>query len=206
MPSSLIRTRTFPRAPAVAVVCCLALPLVAAAAGCGKKGPPLPPVRLAPTRVAKVGVKQVGGRILLSFPRPGSRTDETTLGPDAEIEISMTAREPVPARAEEIVAHPAVVWSIPASEWPAYAAEGRLDVGLSMERLREGLELPAEAPGLTGRHLSFVVVVTEPKNRRSEPSDIATFVVCGIPRPRRSTPARAWWRRGFCCDGSRAPG
>jgi len=184
------RIRPHPRTALRVAAWCSVL-LLAASGGCGKKGPPLPPVKRGPARVARLDARQVGDRIVLWLPRPASRVDESPLGADAGIEIAMTAREPAPKRPEEIAARPAAVWSIPASEWDRYmAGTRRLEVGLRLERLLAALE-PAEGmASLTGKRLSFTVVVTEARNRRSEPSPIAGFTVCDAPPPPRDTSVR----------------
>ena len=61
----------------------LAMALLAAA--CGKKGPPLPPVRIEPAAPGQVRLRQIGGEVMLSATLPGTRTDGTPLGPDAEV-------------------------------------------------------------------------------------------------------------------------
>lgn len=167
------------RVPGVrALLLCGAL----AAAGCGKKGPPLPPLGHHPLPVENLSARQVGPRIILTMPRPERRTDGTPIGPDAAIEIFMTAREPPPKRALDVEQEPALSWRIPPGGWGPYAQGKRLEVGLALDRIATGLDPRVGAADLSGRKLSFVVVVEEGR-KRSDPSEIRTHAVCDPPRP-----------------------
>ena len=161
-----------------------------AATGCGKKGPPLAPIRNVPERVGRLHVRQVGERILLGFSRPGARTDGTALSPDARVELLMSLRDPAPRRPREIEADAALWWVLPASEWKLYAQGNRLEVPLTLTRIAGDLEIPGGAASLRGRRLSFVAQVVEGKRDRSDPSDIETFVVCDPPAPPGRVAAR----------------
>ena len=148
-------------------------------AGCGKKGYPLPPLRLVPEAVGSLHVKQVGDRVVLSLPRPSSRTDGSPLGPDAAVQLLMTVREPPPRRPAEVEADPTLRWALQAPRWDAYAQGERVEVSLGLARIAEHLGLPG---GLTaGRHLSFVARVVEPKGLRSDPTDVVTLAICEPP-------------------------
>ena len=57
------------------------------AAGCGKKGPPLPPIRILPRPAQNVHVRQVGADVLLDATVSLNRTDDTPLGPEARVQI-----------------------------------------------------------------------------------------------------------------------
>jgi len=67
----------------------LALALAAALSypGCGKKGPPLPPVRILPRPAQNVHVRQAGGDIVVEATLSLTRTDGTPLGPGATVRI-----------------------------------------------------------------------------------------------------------------------
>lgn len=54
--------------------------LAAGAAACGKKGPPVAPIRLAPAAARELRVRQVGGEVILTAILPGTRTDGSPLG------------------------------------------------------------------------------------------------------------------------------
>jgi len=132
----------------------------------------------------------VGHWLVLSFARPASRDDGTSLGPGAVVEILMTPRDPVPRRSSEIEQEPALTWTIPAKEWPGYSQGDRLDVALSLARIAEGIGTPPGADALKGSKLSFIAEVVEPKNKRSIPSDIETFTICSPPPAPASTAGR----------------
>ena len=158
-----------------------ALALLVSASGCGKKGPPLPPLRSVPERVARANIRQIGDRLVISFPLPASRTDGTPIGPDASVEILMTARYPAPKRPAEIELSPDLTWAVPRSQWDAYAQGRRMEVGLSLGRIAAGLDQPSGVDVMKQRKLSFIVTVAEAKNRRSLPSEVETFEVCEPP-------------------------
>ena len=165
----------------------LTLPIAASVVGaalalgaCGKKGPPLPPLRSYPEAVPRISSRQIGDRVVLSFPRPTTRTDGTPLAPDTEIDILMTAREPAPRRPMEFTQNPDVTWAIPRAEWDAYAQGRRLDVGISLGRIATSLRLP-ETATLKGRKLSFLILVVEGGRKHSAPSEIESFPLCEAP-------------------------
>lgn len=161
----------------------LAVLLAATFPACGKKGPPLPPIRHAPEPVQELGIRQIGQRLLLTMIPPRLRTDATELRAGTELEISMTAREQGPADPSRIVRDPDVVWGIPSSDWGAYARGDRLRVSLKIGSLARALKAPPGGESLVGRHLSFVVRVLEPKRRASTLSSIRTQVICEPPAP-----------------------
>ncbi|HUD72459.1 MAG TPA: hypothetical protein VMQ62_10900, partial [Dongiaceae bacterium] len=55
--------------------------------GCGKKGPPQPPVRILPATPGPIAVRQVGEDILLSATLRATRTDGTPLAAGAEVRV-----------------------------------------------------------------------------------------------------------------------
>ncbi|MFQ5700595.1 MAG: fibronectin type III domain-containing protein [Acidobacteriota bacterium] len=169
--------RSGPLPVRVPLLCVVTVLLV----GCGKKGPPLPPLKIVPEGIAALRARQIGDRIVLSFNRPGRRTDEQPLGADAVVHVYMTAQQPAPRDPAVVAANPAIAWKVDESEWDAYARGGRLRVGLPLESIAAGLEVPGGARALRGRQLSFVVQVIEPKKRRSRPSPISHIVVCDPP-------------------------
>jgi hypothetical protein len=178
--------------------------------GCGKKGPPLPPIRSVPEKVGRFSIRQVGDHLVLSFPRPTSRIGGAPLEADARVELLMTLRDPVPRRAREIELDPSLTWTIPSSEWKIYEQGRRLEVGLTLGRIAQGLELPGGAAALKGRKLSFIIDVIDKKRMRSDPSGIETFAVCDPPVAPEASAARVTeegllltWRPGP--DGASRP-
>jgi hypothetical protein len=64
--------------------------LVAAAAafpGCGKRGPPLPPLRITPRPAHDVKLRQTGAEVVIEAGLSLSRTDGTALGPGASVRV-----------------------------------------------------------------------------------------------------------------------
>lgn len=55
--------------------------------GCGKKGPPLPIVRIVPSPPGPLKVRQIGSDVVLASTLPDTRTNGTRLDPDAEIRV-----------------------------------------------------------------------------------------------------------------------
>jgi hypothetical protein len=66
--------------------------LIAAALGCGKQGPPLPPLRNVPAPVKDLTVVQQGSQILLSFTYPTVTPAGTALGGVSAVEIWSVGR------------------------------------------------------------------------------------------------------------------
>ena len=86
MPSD---TRTACRASRPRALVCVVLAAAAGlhAAGCGKKGPPLAPIRILPRPAQNVHVRQLGADVLLDATVSLNRTDDTPLGPEARAQI-----------------------------------------------------------------------------------------------------------------------
>jgi hypothetical protein len=55
--------------------------------GCGKKGPPLPIVRIVPSAPGPLKVRQIGSDVVLASTLPGTRNNGTRLDSDAELRI-----------------------------------------------------------------------------------------------------------------------
>lgn len=132
----------------------LAAVLAAGAAGCGKKGPPLAPLRLQPARISDLSVRRDGDRVTLQFTVPSANTDGSTpadlravevlaltppasgpaLGDERFIEAAtqvaaIEVEPPRPAR-EEVPASPAPPDPRPAQGERATAAERLTDAAL----------------------------------------------------------------------------
>jgi len=128
--------------------------------------------------------------VVLSLERPSSRTDGTPLPAHAELEILMTAREPAPREAAEVVAAPAVRWVVPFASWNDYVRGRRMEVGLKLASIASAMELPGGPGAMAGHTLSFVVGVLEQGRRRSPSAKIGTLKVCEPPLPPTGVSAR----------------
>ncbi len=84
----LSAARPAPRLTSPRVVLCgLLLAATVSAAGCGKKGPPLPPLRVLPRPAQNVHVRQIGPDVVLEATVSLSRTDGSPLGTGATVRI-----------------------------------------------------------------------------------------------------------------------
>ncbi|HXO19670.1 MAG TPA: hypothetical protein VOA87_07065 [Thermoanaerobaculia bacterium] len=88
---------------------------------CGKKGPPLAPVRFVPAPTRGLAVEQQGQRLLLTFPYPKVTPSGVALGGITGIEVWEVTR-PVPAPAAKAPAAPTPAVPTPAAAAPAAAA------------------------------------------------------------------------------------
>jgi len=71
-----------------------ALLLASFLSGCGKKGPPSPPVRVTPAAPGAFRARQVGVDVVLSATVSGKRTDGTPLGDGAVVQILRSPASP----------------------------------------------------------------------------------------------------------------
>jgi len=100
---------------------------VVVAAGCGKKGPPLPPLRPVPGPVTSVTARRVDGRIELRFTIPSINTDKTSPAVVTRVEIyarSAPADSPRPIK-EQIVLRDDLVGTIDVKPPPTDADKDR---------------------------------------------------------------------------------
>jgi predicted small lipoprotein YifL len=92
----------------------LAAAAVVGLAGCGRKGPPLPPLRPVPGPVTAVTIRRVDKRIELRFAVPAINTDKTSPAAVARIEIYARSAPAGSARPikEQVVLHENLVDTI----------------------------------------------------------------------------------------------
>jgi hypothetical protein len=87
---------------------------LAIAAGCGKKGPPLPPLRPVPGPVTNVTARRVSGRVEIHFTIPSTNTDRTSPAAVSRVEVyarSVPAESPRPVK-EQLVLRDNLVGTI----------------------------------------------------------------------------------------------
>lgn len=157
---------------AAAVVVVLAL-----AAGCGKEGPPSPPLRLEPAPAKDLTVQQRGTQVLLDLAYPTTTPAGTLLGGITGVEVWDLARqapklgEPLPADPRQYEAAAKLVHRIPASDLALITAGDRLVVRLPAP------EVPSDGP--VAHH--YVVRTLGPQGDRSGLSNQAILVSQATP-------------------------
>jgi len=115
----------------------IAVALLAAALGCGKQGPPLPPLRAVPAPVKDLTVVQQGPRLLLSFTYPTVTPAGTALAGISAVEIWSVSRvapagKPAPIDAREFgnVAKP--VQRVEGADLTSATSGSRIDIALPL--------------------------------------------------------------------------
>jgi hypothetical protein len=111
--------------------------LLAAALGCGKQGPPLPPLRAVPAPVKDLTVVQQGPRLLVSFTYPNVTAAGTALAGVSAVEIWSVARiapdgkaTPIDAREFGTLAKP--VQKIEGADLTSATSGSRIDIALPL--------------------------------------------------------------------------
>jgi fibronectin type 3 domain-containing protein len=115
----------------------VAAALLAAAFGCGKQGPPLPPLRAVPAPVKDLTVVQQGPRLLLSFTYPTVTPAGNALAGISAVEIWSVSRvapdgKPAPIDAREFgnVAKP--VQKVEGADLTSATSGSRIDIALPL--------------------------------------------------------------------------
>ena len=104
----------------VATVLCL----VAAAIGCGKKGPPLPPIVHIPASVDQVATRRVGSDVVVTMTVPAENIDKTKPADLAKIDVYAYTGTTLPPRAQ-FLSVSTLVASVPvAAPTPEETAKG----------------------------------------------------------------------------------
>jgi len=162
--------------------------LLGAAAGCGKKGPPLPPLRPTPGAVTAVAARRVGRHLDLRFTIPTTNTDRTSPAAVARVEVyarSVPAGSPRPAK-EQIVlkenlvdvvevkppaksdeSAPADTTAAPTSAKPGDDRPGTGDVVTFSEEIPQATPLPL--PALKGRAAQVAAGTARPSAPATPP-------------------------------------
>lgn len=156
-----------------------------AAAGCGKKGPPLPPLRVRPAPVEGLRVVQRGATLVVSLQEPKRRTDGSEFEEEVVLRIKAVPEDPLASgprgarrRARRAAAEAVLAsWSFPRAEWPLHRVEKRLEVALPLHDLKLGQQ--AAAAG--ARKVAFVAEVQEGKRKRSVPTAPLLVGLCVPP-------------------------
>jgi hypothetical protein len=115
----------------------IAAALLAAALGCGKQGPPLPPLRNVPAPTKDLTVVQQGPRLLASLTYPTVTPAGTALGGISTVEVWSTAlpapggtASPVDARSFTTLAKP--LQKVTGADLTAATTGSRIDIFLPL--------------------------------------------------------------------------
>jgi predicted small lipoprotein YifL len=150
--------------------------LLAAAAGCGKKGPPVAPELRLPAPAADLAASVDEGHVVLTWTNPTSRVDGTRLGDLRRVTVHRRAeRDGDPAKpamrsGAGVVGYEAVAAIALDAPAPAAVERGRV-----RWEDRQGLE--------SGRRYVYVVTATDAQGRTSPPSARADVTLLAAPRP-----------------------
>ena len=142
------------------------------AGGCGKKGPPRPPIRVLPSAPRQMSVRQIGDEVILAARLPGSRPDGTPLGPDTRVRVlrlqATSSLRPGSVSDRYLLRQfeqkAAVLATLEGEALREAAPEGRLSY-------RDREVIPRAAAGVTARYL-YSVRILDAKGKGSR-----------IPRP-----------------------
>lgn len=151
---------------------------------CGKKGPPLPPVRIGPSPPGQLRVRQIGPEVVLSAALPGTRNDHSHLGPDASVRVlrlqsTGTLRpEAVSERylVQQFQKQAATIASLTGEDLRRSMVRGRFVFADA-----EATKATPTAEGAPARFL-YALQIVEGKNSRS-PLRVPTQIEVGSPPP-----------------------
>jgi len=167
--------------------------LLAAALGCGKQGPPLPPLRNVPAPVKDLTVVQQGPQLLLSFTYPTVTPAGTALGGISAVEIWSVGRPAPDGKANPLdvkefgpVAKP--VQKLAGADLTSATSGSRIDISLPLPPATATAPAPAATPapvpgtapaapaGPTPLAAYFAVRTFGKKGDRSDFSNIVSVV------------------------------
>ncbi len=140
---------------------------------CGKKGDPLPPLRLVPAPAEGVTARQVGDRLRLGWKAPARNEDGTSEGVDLEGARVMRRVTDIPDVAPVPAQTPAPA---PAPSPPPFRSEATLVFEVSSPKPGEAKGLDESVdPAWIGRRVEYAVVYVNRKGRESALSELATI-------------------------------
>ena len=175
----------------VARVAAAPLLLAVVAAGCGKKGDPLPPLRREPGRIADLAARRVDERIELRFTVPEANADGTRPAVIERVEIyraSGPAADPAPPPSQMLQpdlrrATYAIQIDAPAAQQPATSvADRRARPGEAVTFI-DGID-PAVNPGTPDAPVwRYIAVGVQGGSRRGQPSNIVAVPLALVVPP-----------------------
>ncbi len=173
----------------------LAIGLLAAltAGACGKRGNPLPPLRLVPAPVSDLAAHRVDDRVALAWTIPAANTDGSTPAAVSRVEIyatTTTAAEPAPAPAalmtpERLLARVAVRDPAVAPVPSAAGVTAKPDPAPGERATFTERVNTLVAQGAAARHYVAIPVTGTGAGRRGTPSDVVSVPVApaALPAP-----------------------
>lgn len=189
-----------PRRGAAALSLVLAAALLLPAAGCGKKGPPKPPLRVRPEAPKSLQAVQRGDTVWISLRKPSGRTDGSDFQEPVRIRLlflpGTSVAELPGAKAKALFRGRGVAaWRVDRADWPRYAVGNRLEIPIAVSSL--GLKPAKGSESLAGRKVSFAAEVLEGKRKRSELAGPVPLTLCAPPGPPQAFTAK------MTADGAR---
>ena len=161
---------------------------VLAAGACGKRGNPLPPLRLVPAPISDLAAHRVEDQVTLAWTIPAANTDGSTPAAVSRVEIyaaATTAAEPAPAPAALItperllarvaVRDPGVAPDAAPAAKPDPAPGERATFTERVDAL--------VAQGAAARHYVTIPVTGTGAGRRGTPSDMVTVPIASAALP-----------------------
>ena len=138
---------------------------------CGKKGDPLPPLRLVPAPAEGVTLRQVGDRLRLGWKAPARNEDGTTEGVDLEGARVMRRVTDIPDVAPVPAQAPAPA---PALSPPPFRSEATVVAEVSSPKPGEAKGLDESIdPSWIGKRVEYAVVYVNRKGREGAMSELA---------------------------------
>jgi hypothetical protein len=134
------------------------------AAGCGKKGPPLPPLRILPRPAQGLHVRQVGAEVVLDATLAPSRTDDTPLGPEARVQILRMSPSPTLRPSAVSARYLMVVFQRQASVVASVEVAGHI---VYHDRTASGLPAAAGAPAAGPPRYLYALLVEDGHGQKS---------------------------------------
>lgn len=162
---------------------------VLAAAACGKRGNPLPPLRAVPARIADLAAHRVDDRVELSWTVPAANADGTTPAALTGLEIyaaSSAADAPAPAAAALLVRERLVTRVAVRGENSSDTASGSADTRPAPGERTRFTEPIASPPTAAAAVRHYVVVpVMRDRGRPEARSDVVSvpLLASALPNP-----------------------
>ena len=168
------------------LLCLVVTVVLLPAAGCGKKGPPLPPLRHGPNRVAELSCRQRGKEVLLTALLPDRNQDGSPVSEIREVRVFRTDRGPAlgPGSTGRSAQRAALKQFNREAQRLADLSGEALETALSGRRITfiDADPLPGAVPD-RGQDLTYAMVVVDSDRHASPLSSLITIRVLPPPLP-----------------------